>query len=126
MEPHTPNDPRNDALAGHEVLRRHCREVLRLGRRATEDTGDRAARRQLAEEIGVLVAAIRSNLGTEVDALRPLIEDADAWGPARAQQLDDSHEHRHGAAANAERAVTGGADSDQLVVTARRLVQDKN
>lgn len=80
MEVQTPNDTRSDALVGHEVLRRHCREVLRLGRRAAEDVGDRAARRQLAEEIGVLVAAIRTNLGSELDALRPLIETADAWG----------------------------------------------
>ncbi|MCY0986466.1 hypothetical protein OV203_05015 [Nannocystis sp. ILAH1] len=72
----------------------------------------------------MLVAAIRSNLGTEVDALRPLIEVADAWDPARAQQLDGSHAHRHGAAADAERAATDGADTDQLVVTARRLVQE--
>lgn len=124
MELHTPNDTRSDALGGHEALRRHCREVLRLGRRAGEDAGDHTARRLLAEEIGALVAAIRANLGQEFDVLRPLIAAADAWGPARVQQLDDSHAHREDAAAAAERATTSAADTDQLVATARRLVQE--
>lgn len=118
----TPSEGRAEALVEHEALRELSRSVLELANRT--ERGEAAAREALVEQLGGLTSAIRAKLGSEDETLRPLLEQADAWGPSRARELDESHARQEAAAAACEVDVTTARSGADLAAVARELVRE--
>jgi hypothetical protein len=118
----TASEGRAGALEEHEALRELSRHVLELANRA--ERGEAAAREALVEQLYGLTSAIRAKLGSEVETLRPLLEQADAWGPSRAQELDESHRRQEAAAAACEADVTAAHSGADVAAVARELVRE--
>lgn len=118
----TPDEGRTEALEEHEALRELSRNVLELAGRA--ERGEAGGREALVAELDGLISAIRAKLGSEAEVLRPLLEQADAWGPTRARKLDESHARQEAAAAAAEVDATRVDSGEDLAAVARELVRE--
>jgi hypothetical protein len=89
----TPNDIRTELMAQHSELRTH----IQTTRAAAERVGrGERAQRELRRELTALVDLMRRHNRREEELLGGIIPTIDAWGPERAQLMNDEHiaEHR--------------------------------
>jgi hypothetical protein len=87
-----PSDLRADLLAQHEGVR-----VLIGGARSVAERLCGAARQReaLTASIELLATALRMHNQREEAVLRHILKNADAWGPARVEIMDESHAEEH-------------------------------
>lgn len=88
----TPSQVRTELLAEHAALRALIVETRRL---IEEGATGGATRGALTAAVEQLAAALRAHNAHEEAVLREMIKDVDAWGPARAEIMDESHADQH-------------------------------
>ncbi len=89
----TPSAIRTELLAQHGRIRTLIDDVRRIAERLD---GADAANSQLHAAIAVLADALRRHNQREEELLGRIIPSVDAWGPVRAEIMDEEHvaEHR--------------------------------
>lgn len=88
----TPSEIRAELLDQHAQIRALMEEIRQDARRAQrgEPIGD-----TLLAGIERLTVAFVQHNGREEELLRLIIPTVDAWGPARAEIMDEAHVHEH-------------------------------
>ncbi len=87
----TPSEIRESLLREHAGLRALIAEV----RRRMTKGADSAARTELSASMVTLAETLRVHNVREEGLLREILRDVDAWGPVRADVMDESHAHEH-------------------------------
>ncbi len=88
----TPSEIRDELLAQHARLRSLMDEVRHVAERAArgEPVGG-----ELREGVSRVAEVLREHNQREEDLLRAIIPTVDAWGPARAEIMDETHQREH-------------------------------
>jgi hypothetical protein len=90
----TPSQILSLLLADHSSLREMVRETRRvadLARQGAPVTDD------LLESLSAMAASLRAHSAREEELLHGLLRSVDAWGPARAEIMDEEHVEQHSA-----------------------------
>lgn len=112
---------RTELLQQHEGLRakmRAAREAA-LGCQRGEDRHG-----ELNACIAQLAVALHQHNAREEQLLRGLIKTIDAWGPARAEIMTDTHQREHVEVHQALVDAASAADASAAAATALRLLED--
>jgi iron-sulfur cluster repair protein YtfE (RIC family) len=107
----TPSQIRKTLLEEHAGLRarfERARGAIAEGRASGK------APDGLRECLEELSAALRAHNQNEETVLRELLRDVDAWGPARADIMDESHVEEHDELLGALLAANGAADPEAV------------
>lgn len=108
-------------MTEHGGIRRLLAEAEHLAARL--EGGHAGAERKLRRLLARLHRAVVAHHVTEDAALRPILEDLDAWGPQRIEVMEREHKAEHEAMhAALERAAH--VPGDELIAVSRRLVGD--
>ncbi len=101
--PMTPAQIRRELLAQHTYLRTLMDEIL-LHLRSPQDPGSPlASSGDVTRRLRDLASALARHNRREEELLGDLLPTVDAWGPARAEIMDESHRREHQAM---RRAIT--------------------
>ncbi len=88
-----PSEVRQTILEDHEKLREELAELARISLKvATAEPGDLAP--LLRDRGEAFLEHFLRHLALEDAHLKPAVRDADGWGEARAQRLEDEHTHQ--------------------------------